>query len=94
MWHHLCAIKLLLLRKKSLFETNQNQNCNNYNKQTHLASFSRGQNRQIRQNKLIGENRKPMKKGKINWDIFIHEKRMQPDKDASFFYIHHFDFKE
>ena len=62
MWHHLCAIKLLLLRKKSLFETNQNQNCNNYNKQTHLASFSRGQNRQIRQNKLIGENRKLMEK--------------------------------
>ena len=62
MWHHLCTIKLLLLRKKSLFETNQNQNCNNYNKQTHLASFSRGQNRQIRQNKLIGENRKTMEK--------------------------------
>lgn len=62
MWHHLCAIKLLLLRKKSLFETNQNQNCNNYNKQTHLTSFSKGQNRQIRQNKLIGENRKPMEK--------------------------------
>lgn len=43
---------------------------------------------------LSGKTVNQWKKGKINWDIFIHEKRMQSDKDASFFYIHHFDFKE
>lgn len=67
--------KITVIKKKSLFETNQNQNCNNYNKQTHPASFSRGQNRQIRQNKLIGENRKPMEKRENNLRyIYIRKK--------------------